>query len=260
VSVPDYPRSGARASAMALAAQLEQQGVETVLHYTCRNRSLMNVQSDLVGAHAMGIRNALLTTGHPTPQATYPDATSGFDVDAIGLTNMVSRLNHGLDVAGQPIGAPTAFHIAAAFSPFAPDPDAEWRRLMHKVEAGAEFLVTPPIFDVEALAPLLERLQAVGVPVVAGLAALESLRHAEFMASEVVGVRIPDPLLARLRASDEAAEAMRITLEIANWLRTRVAGLAITSLHGRPETTERLLGALATPNLDLPTATESPHV
>ena len=217
VNVPDYPRSGARASALALGVLLEQRGgVEALLHFTCRDRSLIGMQSDLVGAHAMGVRNVLLTTGHPAPQATYADATSGFDIDAVGLTNMVSRLNQGLDVAGQPIGAPTGFHIGVGVNPFAPDVDAEWRRLMHKVEAGAEFVLTPPIFDVDAFAPVLEWLRGAGLPIIAGLAALESLRHAEFMASEVIGVRIHDATFSRIRgAADEAAEAMAVTLETA---------------------------------------------
>src|SRR6187399_172553 len=121
VNVPDYAKSGARVSAIALAVLLEQQGVETFLHYSCRNRHLLGMQSDLVGAHAMGIRNVLLTTGNPAPEANIADATSVFDVDAIGLANMVSRLNHGLDIGGQSIGAPTRFHLGVAVNPFAPD-------------------------------------------------------------------------------------------------------------------------------------------
>jgi methionine synthase I (cobalamin-dependent)/5,10-methylenetetrahydrofolate reductase len=246
VSVPDYPKSGARASAMAQAVLVEQQGhVEPLLHYSCRDRNLIGMQSDLVGAHAMGIRNVLLTTGHPAPRASYADATSVFDVDAIGLVNMVSRLNQGLDIGGQPIGAPTAFHAGVAFNPFAPSPEAEWRRLMYKLEAGAEFVVTPPIFDVDALAPVLEQLKPTGLPVIAGLAALEGLRHAEFLASEVVGVRMPDALLDRLRgAADEQAEALAVSLEIATRLRPLVQGLQITTVHASPETAVRLLGEL----------------
>lgn len=249
VSVPDYPKSGARASALSLSVLLEQRGgVETLLHYCCRDRNLIGMQSDLVGAHAMGIRNVLLTTGNPAPQANYADATSVFDVDAIGLTNMVNRLNHGLDIGGQAIGAPTAFHMGVAVNPFAPESEAEWRRLMHKVEAGAEFILTPPIFDIEAFGGVLDRLASSGLPVVAGLAALEGLRHAEFLASEVVGVRIPEPVLERLRAagSAEADEAMAITLELARWLRTRVSGVQITSGHGSASTAERLLRAMNT--------------
>jgi len=245
-SVPDYPKSGARASALATSIVLEQAGVEPLLHYCCRDRNLMGMQSDLVGAHAMGLRNVLLTTGNPAPQANYADATSVFDVDAIGLTNMVTRLNHGLDVSGQPIGSPTRFHIGVAFNPFGPGPDAEWRRLMYKVEAGAEFIVTPPLFDLSAFEPVLERLRTTGLPVLAGLAALEGLRHAEILASEVVGVKMTDQLLDRLRQSrNDAAEALAVTVELAAWLRTRVDGLQITTVHGSPQVAERLLEALA---------------
>jgi homocysteine S-methyltransferase len=219
VNVTDYPKSGARASALSLAALIEEHGpVETLVHYTCRDRRLIGMQSDLIGAHAVGLRNMLLTTGNPAPDATYPDATSVFDVDAIGLTNLVMRLNRGLDVGGQPIGAPTRFHIGVGINPFAPSND-EWRRLEHKVEAGAEFIVTPPILDVKAFAEILPRLRATGLPVIAGVVALESLRQAEFLASEVVGVQVPNALLDRLRGTtDQAAEALAATLEIVTWL------------------------------------------
>jgi len=246
VNVPDYAKSGARVSAIALAVLLEQQGVETFLHYSCRNRHLLGMQSDLVGAHAMGIRNVLLTTGNPAAEANIADATSVFDVDAIGLANMVSRLNHGLDIGGQSIGAPTRFHLGVAVNPFAPDLDAEWHRLMHKVEAGAECIVTPPIFDVDAFGAVLDRLTSTGLPVVAGLAPIDGLRHAEFLASEVAGVKIPESTFERLRgAADESAEALALTLETAHWLRSRVSGLQMTSWHGAPGMAERVLSALA---------------
>jgi homocysteine S-methyltransferase len=246
VNIPDYPRSGARASALALAALVQQQGApEVVLHYSCRDRTLVGMQSDLVGMHAMGIRNVLLTTGNPAVRASYADATSVFDVDAIGLTNLVARLNHGLDLGGQPIGAPTRFHIGVAVNPFAFDLDAEWRRLDHKVEAGAEFLVTPPIFDLDAWDAAIGRLQATGLPVVAGLAALEGVRHAEFLKSEVVGVRMPDAVLRRLReAADDRIEALAVTADVAAHLRQGASGLQITSVHGSPRTTEQVLSAL----------------
>jgi homocysteine S-methyltransferase len=246
INIPDYPKSGARASALALAVLIERQaGIESLLHYSCRDRNLMGMQSDLVGAHALGLRNVLLTTGNPAPRATYPDATSVFDVDAVGLINMVVRLNHGRDVSGQPLGEPTRFHVGAATSPFSPVPDAEWRRLDHKVAAGAEFLVTPPILDVQAFEPLLERVGRTGLPVLAGVAALEGVRHAEFLASEIPGVRVPDALLERLkRASNERDEALEATLETIAWLRERVAGIQITTFHGSAVTAERLLARL----------------
>jgi len=168
-----------------------------------------------------------------------------FDVDAVGLINMVVRLNHGRDVSGQPLGEPTRFHVGAATSPFSPVPDAEWRRLDHKVAAGAEFLVTPPILDVRAFEPLLERIGRTALPVLAGVAALEGVRHAEFLASEIPGVRVPDALLERLTgASNERDEALEATLETITWLRERVAGIQITTFHGSAVTAERLLARL----------------
>lgn len=247
VSVPDYPRNGARVSALALALVLQRQsGVEAVLHVSCRDRNLMGLQSDLLGAHAMGVRNVLLTTGDPAPQTAYADATSVFEVDAIGLLNMASRLNRGLDIGGQSLGAPTQFHIGAAVNPFSPDLDAEWRRLDFKIEAGAEYLLTPPIFDLEAFDAVLPRLTATGVPVIAAVVALENARQAEFHASEVSGVRLPDALLERMRqAADPVATGHDFSLTMARALKARVQGLRISTLHGSPEAGERLLSALA---------------
>jgi homocysteine S-methyltransferase len=202
------------------------------------------MQSDLLGAHAMGLRNLLLTTGEPPRQGSYADATSVFDVDAIGLTNMVAQLNRGLDIGGQSIGAPTRFHVGVAANPFSPTPDTEWRRLGYKVEAGAEFLMTPPILDLEALDVVLDRLRQTGLPVLAGVVALESLRQAEFLASEVAGLQMPDRVLERLRtAADPAAEGLAITQAIVAGLRERVQGIHVTGLHGSPRAVERLLQA-----------------
>ena len=246
VNVPDYPKSSARASALALGVLIEQQShVETLLHYSCRDRNLIGMQSDLLGAHAMGLRNVLLTTGEPPRQGSYADATSVFDVDAIGLVNMVAQLNRGLDIGGQSIGAPTRFHVGVGVNPFAPSPDAEWRRLDYKVEAGAEFIMTPPILDLDAFEKVLVRLQQTGLPVLAGIIALDSVRQAEFVASEVPGVRMTDAVLERLRAAaDAAAEGLAITIEIAQALRSRVQGLQVTGLHGSPAAVERLLNGL----------------
>src|SRR6185295_7995242 len=160
VNVPDGFRAGARLSALSLAVLIEQRaGIETVLHYSCRDRNLLGIQSDLLGAHAIGLRNVLLITGDPGRVSDYPDATAVFDVDSIGLTNVVSRLNHGCDVGGQAIGAPTAFHIGVSVNPAASNMDEELRRFEYKVEAGAEYVVTRPVFDVGAFEPFLRRLE-----------------------------------------------------------------------------------------------------
>jgi homocysteine S-methyltransferase len=237
VSVPDGPRAGARISALSVAVLIEQRaGIETLLHYACRDRNLLGIQSDLLGAHAMGLRNLMLVTGDPGRVGDYPDATAVFDVDSIGLTNVVARLNHACDVGGQTIGAPTAFHIGVSVNPAATNLDQELRRFEYKVEAGAEFVVTRPIFDVAAFEKLLPRLAEAHLPIVAGLFPFESVRNAEFMANEVPGVHVPDALLDRMRRAEnpEAAgrEGVEIAREIAAALRNDVQGFQVSTQSG----------------------------
>ncbi len=238
VGVPDGQRAGARLSALSLAVLVEERaGIETLLHYACRDRNLLGIQSDLLGAHAMGLRNLMLVTGDPGRVGDYPDATAVFDVDSIGLTNVVARLNAGYDIGGQPIGAPTAFHIGVSVNPTAPNLDEELRRFEYKVEAGAEFVVTRPVFDVKAFDPFLARIQASGLPVIAGVLPFDSARTADFMANELPGVRVPDPLLARMRGAAgleaAAAEGVVIAREIAYELRGKVQGLQVSTPSGQ---------------------------
>jgi len=237
INVPDGQRAGARLSALALALLIEQQaGIETVLHYACRDRNLIGIQSDLLGAHAIGLRNLLLITGDPGRVGDYPDATAVFDVDSIGLTNVVARLNHGCDVGGQAIGAPTAFHIGVSINPAAQNLDEELRRFDYKVEAGAEFVITRPVFDVAVFERLLKRIEHAKLPVLAGMYTFESARNAEFMANEVPGIRVPDALIERMRRADGADAAVRegiaITRAIALELRESVQGVQISTPAG----------------------------
>jgi methionine synthase I (cobalamin-dependent)/5,10-methylenetetrahydrofolate reductase len=237
VNIPDGLRAGARLSALSLALLIEQQaGIETLLHYSCRDRNLLGIQSDLLGAHAIGLRNLLLITGDPGRVSDYPDATAVFDVDSIGLTNVVSRLNHGCDVGGQAIGAPTAFHIGVSLNPAASNLDEELRRFDYKVEAGAEFVLTRPIFDVSNFERVLKRIDAARLPVVAGIFPFDSVRNAEFMANEVPGVRVPESLMDRLRRADghdaAAAEGVVIAREIAQRLRGIVQGIQVSTASG----------------------------
>jgi homocysteine S-methyltransferase len=237
VNIPDGPRASARMSALSAAVLVQQQaGIETILHYACRDRNLLGMQSDLLGAHSMGVRNLLLITGDPPPIGDYPDATGIYDVDSIGLTNVVARLNRGFDIGGQSIGYPTGFHIGVAVNPAALDADAELRRFRFKVEAGAEFAITQPVFDVGELAAFLARLEAFRIPVLASVVPLESLRHAEFMANEVPGVRVPDAIMARMRHAEShgraAAEGLAIAREIAADVRPLVQGLQISTAAG----------------------------
>jgi homocysteine S-methyltransferase len=237
VSIPDGPRAGARLSALSLAVLVEQRaGIETLMHYACRDRNLLGIQSDLLGAHAMGLRNLMLVTGDPGRVGDYPDATAVFDVDSIGLTNVVTRLNHGSDVGGQAIGAPTGFHIGVSINPAATNLDQELRRFAYKVEAGAEFVVTRPIFDVRVFERVLPRLAEARLPIVAGVFPFESARNAEFMANEVPGVHVPDALIERMRRADSAdaaaAEGVAIAREVATALRSAVQGIQVSTQSG----------------------------
>jgi methionine synthase I (cobalamin-dependent)/5,10-methylenetetrahydrofolate reductase len=237
INIPDGLRAGARLSALSLAVLIEQRaGIETVLHYSCRDRNLLGIQSDLLGAHAMGLRNLLLITGDPGRVGDYPDATAVFDVDSIGLTNVVTRLNHGCDVGGQAIGAATGFHIGVSVNPAASNLDQELRRFDYKVEAGAEFVVTRPIFDVRGFEAFLKRIEHARLPTIAGVFPFESARNAEFMANEVPGVRVPEALLDRMRRVDKpdaaAAEGVTIAQEIARELRGAVQGVQVSTQSG----------------------------
>jgi homocysteine S-methyltransferase len=190
------------------------------------------MQSDLLGAHSMGIRNLLVVTGDPPKVGDYPDATAVFDVDSIGLANMVSRLNAGLDIGGQPIGQPTAFHIGVAVNPAALNRDEELRRFAYKVEAGAEFAITQPVFDSDEFRTFVGRVRKHQVPILACIMPLESARHAEFMANEVPGVRVPDAIVERMRRADAEgraeAEGLAIAHEIAADVRPLVQGVQLS--------------------------------
>jgi homocysteine S-methyltransferase len=238
LQIADLPKTGARLSPLSVAVLVAaQSGLETILHYTCRDHTLLGMQSDLLGAHAMGIRNLLITTGEPARVGDYEDARVVRDVDSIGLTNVVAQLNRGLDVAGQPIGAPTAFHIGVTANPCALDLDLEHHRLRHKLESGAEFIITHPVFDVADLERFFERAGPVGVPVLAGITPIESLRHAEFLANEVPGLRVPSHQLARIAAADAAGrageEGTALAIEIARALRPVVQGIQVAVSRDR---------------------------
>ncbi len=208
VNIPDGPRAQTRMSAQATALLVEREiGLETVLHYCCRDRNLLGMMSDLLGAAALGLRNLLLITGDPPKMGPYPDATAVFDIDSIGLTNMVSKLNHGLDLGNNPIGCPTSFCIGVGVNPGAINLDEEIKRFEYKVEAGAEFAITQPVFDVEQLRAFLRRIEHVRIPVIAGIWPLVSYRNAEFLHNEVPGVRVTADIMERMRvASDKGKE------------------------------------------------------
>jgi len=249
VNIPDGPR-GPRMSALALAVLVQQKaGIETILQFSCRDRNLLGMQSDLLGAHAMGIRNLVVVTGNARMVGDYPDATAVYDVDSIGLTNVITRLNHGLDIGGQGIGTPTGFHIGVRVNPGAENLDAEVRRFEYKVEAGAEFAITRPVFDAATFERLYRRIESCGIPLLAGVWPFASLIDAEFMANEVPGVRVPDQVLDRMRRADDAeaaaAQGIAIARETVTAIRGMVQGVHIAAPGGRIEAALAVLDGIA---------------
>ncbi len=240
VNVPDGPRAQSRMGALMTALLIEREvGLETVIHYCCRDRNLLSMLSDLLGAAAHGLRNILAITGDPPKMGPYPEATAVFDIDAIGLTNLINRLNHGLDPGGNPIGKPTAFVIGVGVNPAAVDPDRELKRFAWKVDAGAEYAITQPVFDPEQLERFLDRIAHVRIPVVAGIWPLVSLRNAEFLANEVPGVTVPAEVIERMRAAQERgkeaalAEGVAIAREMLHRVRPLVQGAQVSAPFGR---------------------------
>jgi homocysteine S-methyltransferase len=252
INIPDGPRASARMSSLALAVLIERDaGIEALLHYTCRDRNLLGMQSDMLGAHALGLRNLLIITGDPPKMGDYPDATAVFDVDSIGLTNMVTRLNRGLDLGGNSIGDPTGFMIGVGVNPGAVNLEFELNRFYWKVDAGAHFAITQPVFDVVQLESLLETLarRNLRIPVLAGIWPLVSQRNAEFMNNEVPGASVPEPILRRMaeaqQISGEQARkvGVQIAVETLERIRPLVAGVQVSPPMGRLELALEVLGA-----------------
>ncbi len=248
INIPDSPRASARKSNQALSLLVSQMvGIEPVLHYTCRDRNVLGIQSDLLGASATGIRNLICITGDPPRMGNYPDATAVFDVDAIGLVNIVHNLNRGLDIGGNPIGASTGFIIGVGANPGATNFEEEIRRFEYKVEAGAEYVVTQPVFDVALLENFLKRIEHCRIPLVAGIWPLTSMRNAEFMKDEL-RVAIPDSILARLGRAASAdlarAEGVAIAREMLVAVRAMVQGAQISAPLGRYASAVDVLEAL----------------
>lgn len=246
INVPDSPRASARMSAQSLCVQIQQHvGIETILHYTCRDRNVLSIQSDLLGASSIGLKNILCLTGDPPKLGNYPDATAVFDVDAIGLVNVVRNLNCGLDIGKNSIGESTGFTISVAANPGVPDIDQEVRRFAYKVEAGAEFAITQPVFDLRVLEEFLRRIEGFRIPVIAGIWPLTSLRNAEFMKNDL-RVSMPDEIMARMAktSSPEAAraEGVRIAQEMLAEARPMVQGVQVSAPFGKYTAAAQVLG------------------
>jgi len=248
INIPDSPRASARMSNQALSLLMQQEvGIEAILHYTCRDRNVLGIQSDLLGAAATGIRNLICITGDPPKMGNYPDATAVFDVDAIGLVNIVRNLNRGLDLGGNTIGKGTGFVIGVGANPGLPNLDEEIRRFEYKVEAGAEYVVTQPVFDLNLLENFLKRIEHCRIPVVAGIWPLISARNAEFMKNEL-RVSVPDAIMKRMTdaPTPEAAreEGVAIAREMLKAVRDRVQGAQISAPQGRYNSAVDVLEAL----------------
>ena len=248
INVPDSPRASARMSAQSLCIQIQQHtGIETVLHYTCRDRNILSIQSDLLGASSIGLRNILCLTGDPPKLGNYPDATAVFDVDAIGLVNIVRRLNHGLDIGSNSIGASTNLTIGVAANPGVPDIENELRRFKYKVEAGAEYAITQPVFDLRLLESFLERIKDFRIPVIAGIWPLTSLRNAEFMKNDL-RVSMPEEIMLRMAQTDSPDAARRegvlIAQEMLEAVRPFVQGVQVSAPFGRYALAAEVIGSV----------------
>ncbi|MCP4151015.1 MAG: bifunctional homocysteine S-methyltransferase/methylenetetrahydrofolate reductase [bacterium] len=249
VNIPDGPRALTRMSAQHISCLIQNEvGIEPVLHYTCRDRNLLGMMSDMLGIYAVGIHNLLLITGDPPKMGDFPDATAVFDVDAIGLTKMVDNLNHGIDLGGDRIGKPTGYLAGVGLNPCALELNEEIRRFEKKVEAGAEFAITQPVFDVNSLREFLEKIKHVRIPIIAGVWPLVSLRNAEFMNNEVPGVTVPDELMERMRAAKSKEEALETGINIAREMvyaiKDEVEGVQVSAPFGKVKYALRVLAVL----------------
>ncbi len=240
INVPDGPRASCRMSNQAICLLLRHQiGIEVLPHYCCRDRNLLGMMSDILGLAALGLHNILLITGDPPKMGDYPDATAVFDIDSIGLTNLVKRFNQGSDLGGNPITPPTQFLIGVGCNPGAIDLEKELARFRWKVKAGAEFAITQPVFDPEKLFKWLELIKDFQIPIMAGIWPLQSLRNAEFMNSEVPGASVPDPVLKRMAAAQEKgkefarAEGVEIAREAVRGVHDAVVGIQVSAPFGR---------------------------
>ncbi|HWZ11520.1 MAG TPA: methylenetetrahydrofolate reductase, partial [Acidobacteriaceae bacterium] len=252
INVPDSPRASARMSAQSLCIQIQQKtGIETILHYTCRDRNVLSIQSDLLGASSIGLKNILCLTGDPPKLGNYPDATAVFDVDAIGLVNIVRKLNHGLDIGNNSIGASAGFTIGVAANPGVPDLDNEIRRMEYKVEAGGEYIITQPVFDIAVFETFLRRIEEFRLPVFAGIWPLASLRNAEFMRNDL-RVSVPDDVMARMQAatSPEAAraEGVRIAQQMLAAIKPEIQGVQVSAPMSRYNLAIQVLDGMLTAN------------
>lgn len=249
VSVLDGPRAQSRMGSIPAGVILQRDvGIEPIIHYTCRDRNMLGMLSDLLGAAGAGLRNILVVTGDPPRAGVGTDAPATFDIDSIGLTNVIHRLNRGLDPGGNPIGEPTRYVIGVAANQAAADPERELSRLHWKVDAGAEFIVTQPVFDPDQLAAFLKRCEDFRIPFIAGIWPPVSLRNIEFLANEVPGISVPETVIERMRRAEakgadfSAAEGVQIAREMREAVRDLVQGVQVSTPLGRVDVALRVIG------------------
>jgi methionine synthase I (cobalamin-dependent)/5,10-methylenetetrahydrofolate reductase len=250
INIGDSPMARVRMSCIALAVLIQRQtNLDTIIHFTTRDRNLMALQSELLGAHALGIRNILALTGDPPRMGNYPNATGVWDVDAIGLVQILKQLNQGIDWAGNSIGRPAAFQIACAVNPIADDLELELDRFQRKIEAGADFAMTQPIYDVNQLLSFLERIGPVPIPIILGVMPLQSHKHTEFLHNELPGVTIPDDVRERMRRAGERgmAEGILQAQEFLAEAQRYVQGIYLMPSFGRYEMVAELVKVLNQP-------------
>jgi len=246
INIGDSPMARVRMSAIALAVLIQQQvGLETIIHFTTRDRNLMAIQSDLLGAHALGIRNVIALTGDPPTIGEYQRASGVWDVDSVGLIRILKMLNSGTDWAGNSIGRPTDFFVAAAANPTAEDISLELDRVHQKLEAGADLLMTQPIYSADVLRSFLDRLGPIRVPILVGIMPLQSFRHAEFIHNELAGVVVPEAVRERMRRAGEngIAEGLALSRELLAEIRGLCNGVYLMPSFGRYEVVTELVVA-----------------
>ena len=238
VNIPDGPRASSRMNGLAMAVHLQETiGIETVLHYTCRDKNLLGIQSELLGASVLGIKNILAITGDPPMIGDYPQSTAVFDIDSIGLTRILRNMNSGLDLGQKQIGLPTGFFIGTGVDPNSINLNKEFNRFKQKVEAGTEFVITQPVFDLSALKNFMEKVKSITIPFIAGIWPLVSLRNAEFMRNEVPGVFVPEAIIKKLSQYDQQGDQLKVGIEIAQNLVAEVRdftqGIQVSAPFGR---------------------------
>jgi 5,10-methylenetetrahydrofolate reductase len=246
INVGDNPRAQTRMSPLAFALLVQQRvGLETIVHFTTRDRNLAALQADLIGAHVWGLRNVLCLRGDPRGGG-YARALAVWDVSTVGLIRVLKGLNEGVDWVGNPVGQPTSFFIGAAANPTATSLKAEMKLLRRKLAAGAEFVMTQAVYDVEALDRFLEAASGLKVPILLGVMPLHNLRHAEFLQNELVGILVPEPVRERLRRAGENTldEGMALARELLDAARGRVQGVYIMPSFGRYDVAAQLLSEL----------------